>query len=366
MAVFIGPDITPGAGFGHLHPLGQDRQASVQALANMLGWLPPKDRASPQAANRQILERFHDAAYIDAIEAADRSGKVSAEMRKRFKIGTMENPIFKGLFARAATSVGGSILAAESALTGQMAFHPAGGTHHGRRDHASGFCYFNDPVYAILTLLDAGLGRVGYVDLDAHHGDGVQDAFSSDDRVVTVSIHEAGRWPGSGALDDRAVSGLARNAPVSAGFNDSELGALVEQGVIPYLTRMGVEAVVITSGADALKGDPLSRLEISNIALWQAVEDVAALAPVRLVLGGGGYNPWTTTRAWVGLWGRLSGRDTTQPLPVEACNLLQGFSSDLIDEEDVEPFWITSLEDPRNEGSVREEIKIILAAWENA
>ena len=364
MAVFIGPDHTPGAGFGHLHPLGQDRQAAVQTLANLLGWLPSENRRNPQAASRQILERFHDTAYIDAIEAADLSGKVSGEVRKRFKIGTMENPIFRGLFARAATSVGGSILAAEVALTGQMAFHPAGGTHHGRRNHASGFCYFNDPVYAILTLLDAGIGRVGYVDLDAHHGDGVQDAFSEDDRVITVSIHEAGRWPGSGVLDDRAASGLARNAPVPAGFNDSELGALVSQGVVPYLTRMGVEAIVITSGADALKGDPLSRLEVSNTALWQAVEDVAALAPVKLVLGGGGYNPWTTTRAWVGLWGRLSGRDTAIPLPADAQDFLGGFSSDLVDEEDVEPYWITSLEDPLGGGVIRDEIKTILSAWE--
>ncbi len=364
MAVFIGPEITPGAGFGHLHPLGQDRQASVQTLANLLGWLPSEDRRSPPAARRQILERFHDPAYINAIETADHSGKVSGAVRKRFKIGTMENPIFEGLYTRAATSVGGSILAAEVALKGQMAFHPAGGTHHGRRDHASGFCYFNDPVYAILTLLDAGIGRVGYVDLDAHHGDGVQDAFSHDDRVVSISIHEAGRWPGSGALEDRAASGLARNAPVPAGFNDTELSVLVRQGVIPYLTRMGAEAIVITSGADALKGDPLSRLDISNTALWQAVEDVAALAPVRLVLGGGGYNPWTTTRAWVGLWGRLSGRDTTISLPTKARNLLSSFSSDLIDEEDIEPHWIASLEDPSDGGEIRAEIKTILAAWE--
>src|SRR5207344_3103305 len=106
-------------------------------------------------------------------------GNVNAEERTRYGLGTMENPLFPGLFERAATSVGGSILAAQLALEGRVAFHPAGGTHHGRPGRASGFCYFNDPVFAVLTLLRAGLERVLYVDLDAHHGDGVQDAFAA-------------------------------------------------------------------------------------------------------------------------------------------------------------------------------------------
>src|SRR5690606_37637711 len=123
------------------------------------------------------------------------------------------NPLFPGLFERAATSVGGSILAARLALEGRIAYHPAGGTHHGRPDRASGFCYFNDPAFAILALLEAGLERVLYVDLDAHHGDGVQDAFAADERVHTVSIHEAGRWPGTGAASDTG-DGRACNLPV--------------------------------------------------------------------------------------------------------------------------------------------------------
>jgi len=160
--------------------------------------------------------------YIAALREASNSGRVDAATRERHGIGGMENPVFPGVFERASTSVGGSIHAARLALEGCVAYHPAGGTHHGRRDRASGFCFFNDPVFALLTLLDAGVERVAYVDLDAHHCDAVQDAFAGDERVRIVSIHEAGRWPHTGALGDSA-EGRALNLPVPRGLGDREL-----------------------------------------------------------------------------------------------------------------------------------------------
>ena len=206
------------------------------------------------------------------------------------------------------------MLAAELALEGHVVFHPSGGTHHGRPDRASGFCYFNDPVFALLTLLEHGLERLLYVDLDAHHGDGVQDAFADDPRVLTVSIHEEKRWPHSGLVDDRARGG-ARNLPVPAGFNDDELGFLMREAVLPLADAFAPQAVVVTCGADPLAGDPLSKLELSNVALWQAVESLVQLTQRSVVLGGGGYNPWTVVRCWSGLWGRLSGREIPAGLP---------------------------------------------------
>jgi len=146
-------------------------------------------------------------------------------VRARYHIGTLGNPLFPGLFERAAMTVSGSIMAAKLACEGYLVFHPSGGTHHGRPDRASGFCFFNDPVFAILTLLKEGRARVLYVDLDAHHGDGVEDAF----------------------LDQPTV-----------------------------------------------------------------------------ILGGGGYNPWTVTRYWAGLWGRLSDQEFPQRLPDQALALLRG------------------------------------------
>jgi acetoin utilization protein AcuC len=245
------------------------------------------------------------------------------------------------------------------ALEGRIAFHPAGGTHHGRPDRASGFCYFNDPVFAILTLLEGGLRRVLYVDLDAHHGDGVQDAFARDERVFTFSIHEAGRWPGTGGVDDTG-EGRAVNLPVPRGFNDSELECLLESIAFPLAGRLEPQAVVITCGADALAGDPLSGMALSNVALWSAAERLAATAPSAVVLGGGGYNPWTVARYWTGLWGRLSGRAIPAALPEAARAILAPLTCDLVDDEDFHDEWLTTLADAPRPGPVRAEIDELL------
>jgi acetoin utilization protein AcuC len=358
VARFVGSDVFRREAFGAHHPLSIPRQAGVLELCGLLGWLDESNaRVCPQASVEQLV-RFHDPDYVEALRNAEASGSVDVDTRKRYRIGTMENPLFPGLFERAATAVGGSILAAQEALQGRLAFHPAGGTHHGRPDRASGFCYFNDPVFALLTLLDGGLERVLYVDLDAHHGDGVQDAFANDERVFTVSIHEANRWPRTGSLTDRG-GGHSRNLPVPRGFNDSELEFLVREAVLPLSERFEPQGVVITCGADGLAGDPLSRLELSNTGLWHSVERLVALCPRAVVLGGGGYNPWTVVRCWTGLWGRLSGREIPARLDPSAQALLRSFECDLVDEEEVEPSWLTTLADPPNAGPVRAEVEAV-------
>jgi len=277
-------------------------------------------------------------------------------VRDQYRIGTMENPLFPGLYRRATTAVGGSIQAAELAMDGRVVFHPSGGTHHGRAERASGFCYFNDPVFAILTFLEQGIERILYVDLDAHHGDGVQDAFSDDPRVLTVSIHEEKRWPHSGLVEDRA-GGAARNLPVPRAFNDSELEFLMVNAVLPLADDFCPQALVITCGVDGLEGDPLSRMALSNLGLWRAVEQLVEINPRCVVLGGGGYNPWTLIRCWGGLWGRLNGREFPGELPPEAQKLLQSLECDLIDDDEIPESWITKLADEPNTGPVRPEIK---------
>ena len=350
--VFVGHDIYRQAAYGSHHPLAIPRVETATDLCRALGWLGEGEfRSSPFATERQ-LARFHTPDYIEALRLGSHA---SPEARRRHALGTMENPLFPGLFERASASVGGSMRAAGLALEGRVAFHPAGGTHHGRPDRASGFCYFNDPVFAILTLLDAGLERVLYVDLDAHHGDGVQDAFESDARVHTLSIHEHGRWPHTGAAGD-VGGGRSRNLPVPRGFNDSELLFLVDEIVLPLADRVRPEAVVLTCGADALEGDPLSAMALSNVTLWSVVERLSRLAPAAVVLGGGGYNPWTVARYWAGLWGRLSGKCIPASLPPAAQAVLQPLSCDLIDEEDVRDTWRTTLADAANPGAVRKEI----------
>jgi acetoin utilization protein AcuC len=355
-SVFVGGEIFFNEVFGQHHPLSIPRHSGVVDLCNILGWLEDSNYKNCHAASEKQLERFHDADYIEVFKQTAELGKATIEIRQRYGIGTMENPIFSGMYARAASTVGGSILAANLALAGHVAFHPAGGTHHGRPDRASGFCYFNDPVFAIMTLLDSGLERVFYADLDAHHGDGVQDAFALDHRVFTLSVHEQNRWPYTGPVTDRA-EGNARNLPVPAKFNDSELDWLVSNALLPLIDAFKPQALVLTCGADALKGDPLSGLEISNTGLWKAVELLVSACPRAVVLGGGGYNPWTVVRCWSGLWGRLSGQKLPPVMPTGAQALLRGFECDLLDEEDIDPDWVTTLADAPNTGTVREQVK---------
>ncbi len=356
--VFVGHEIYRQPAYGANHPLAIPRVAPVVDACRALGWLSEGEFVASPRASDADLEWFHTSDYVAALRRAVETGRIDTGTRGRYALGTMENPLFPGVFERAATSVGGSIRAAELALEGRVAYHPAGGTHHGRPDRAAGFCYFNDPVFAILRLLRGGLERVLYVDLDAHHGDGVQDAFERDARVWTISVHEQGRWPYSGAAGD-VGAGRACNLPVPRGFNDAELAVLRDGVLLPLAARVAPQAVVLTCGADALAGDPLSSMALTNVALWDTVAALAAAAPAAVVLGGGGYNPWTVIRYWTGLWGRLSDREVPRVLPVEVRAMLASLQCDLVDDEDVRPAWRTTLADAPCDAPVRDEIRAL-------
>ena len=206
---------------------------------------------------------------------------------------------------------------------------PGGGTHHGQPARASGFCYLNDAVLGLLAWLDGGLDNLLYVDIDAHHGDGVEDAFRDDPRVFTLSIHEKGRWPNTGAAEDRA-GGHARNLPVPPGFNDSEMLWLLHGAVLPIARHLRPQAIMLQCGADALEEDPLSRLSLSNNAHWGVVRALMGEAPRFIVLGGGGYNPWSVGRCWAGVWGTLNGFAVPERLPPAAEAVLRDLSWDAL------------------------------------
>lgn len=317
-----------------------------------MGWLDESQVCQAALPSTDILARFHSSSYVEALRQASERGAVTTQERLRYGFGTMENPIFPGLFDRARATVGGAVAAAEVALGGAIAFHPAGGTHHGRPDRASGFCYFNDPAFAIATFLDAGAEPVLYLDLDAHHGDGVEVLFAGDARVRTVSIHEEGRWPHSGTELEPGPRN-AVNLAVPRGFNDSELDWVVADPLADFARALRPGAIVITAGVDCLHGDPLSAMELSNGALWRAVATALTWAPHGVVLGGGGYNPWTVARGWAGLWATLSGEDPAQPLTAPATALLATFQSDLVDEEEVEEEWLSRILDRPRPGPLR-------------
>ena len=323
-ALFVASDFCRRPGFGKHHPLSIPRVSAVLELCACLGWLDEKHLRPSRVATVAELGSFHDPEYVAALRASDAAGRVEPSIRERHGFGNFENPLFPGVFERAATAVGGSILAADLALEGRAVFHPAGGTHHGRRDRASGFCYFNDPVFAIRRLLERGVARVLYADLDAHHGDGVQDAFLDDPRVRVVSIHEDGRWPHSGAASDRG-HGHATNLPVPEGCNDSEFAFLIDEVVVPLAAMFAPEAVVITCGTDALAGDPLSRMALSNGALWYCRGAIDRASPLRPSCWAAAATTRGRSRvAGPGLWGRLSGRrNTGGPAGRSAVNLAQ-------------------------------------------
>ncbi|MFN3402193.1 MAG: acetoin utilization protein AcuC [Ferrovibrio sp.] len=359
--LFIGNEIYRHSSLGGKHPLSIPRVSTVMDMVQALGWLEAGQYRESRPATPDQLARFHREDYIAAVQAAERTLTVSPEDSERYNLGRGGNPVYATMFRRPATGVGGSLIAAQHLLQagGGIIYSPGGGTHHGRPAQASGFCYFNDPVLAILAMLDAGLSRVAYVDLDVHHGDGVADAFAADPRVLVVSVHEAGRWPHSGQLDDEGAGNLF-NLPVAPGMVDDEMIALIEDAIGPLVEGFKPEAMVIQCGADALADDPLGKQTLSNGALWHAVAALKPLAPRLLVLGGGGYNPWSVARCWTGIWAELNGLEKPDRLPPVAESLLRELSWNSSAGRNPPEHWFVTLADAPRHGPVRDEVRNLM------
>ena len=359
--LFIGSDIYRGSSYGPGHPLRVPRVSTVMDLARALGWLPAgRFRLSPRA-KPAALALWHDPAYVVALQAAEIAGEVSDEVRRRHHIGTLSNPVFPQMFRRPATGAGGVMLAAEALAARPGVIHvPGGGTHHGLPDRANGFCYLNDVVLGIKVLQRAGMQRIAYVDLDAHHCDGVEMAFAGDPGVRMISVHEERRWPFTGALGDTA-GGSAFNLPVPGGYNDSEARAVLDGLILPRVAEVRPQVLVLQCGADSLLEDPLSRLALSNRAYLEAVAALLPLAPRVLVLGGGGYNPWSVGRLWTAIWGLLAGQELPDRLPPDAQAVLQGLGWGGGGRPVPQGPLLTTLLDPPREGPVRPDIRDRLA-----
>ncbi len=321
--LFIGSDIYRGSTYGGSHPLRVPRVSTVIDLCRRLGWLPPAQYRTSPVAKPAALRLWHTADYITALQAAEREGAVSPDVRARHGLGTLSNPVFAQMYRRPATGAGGVMLAAELLAQAPGVIHvPGGGTHHGMPDRANGFCYLNDPVLGMLAFRRAGVQRIAYVDIDAHHCDGVQHAFAGDPDALLISTHEAGRWPFTGTLNDDG-SGNCFNLPVPRGFNDTEMRAVLDQLILPRVAAFRPDAIILQCGADALTEDPLSRLCLSNNAHWGVVAALRDLCPRYLVLGGGGYNPWSVGRCWAGVWATLAGQAIPDVLPEDAQAVLR-------------------------------------------
>ena len=356
--LFLGSEIYRGSTYGMHHPLRVQRVSTVMDLSRAMGWLGPDQYRNSPRAKPAALTIWHTPEYVAALETAEREQNVSDAVRARHGLGTVSNPVFAEMFRRPATAAGASLLSGELLAKPGVIYHPGGGTHHGFPDRAAGFCYLNDPVLAILSMRRAGVRRIAYVDIDAHHADGVEHGLAGDADTLLISVHEERRWPFTGALEEDG-GGNVLNLPVPRGFNDSEMEAIREGLILPAVAAFAPDAIVLQCGADAVEEDPLSRLSLSNNAHWDVLRGLMSLTcPRLLVLGGGGYNPWSVGRLWTGIWATLNSHAIPERLPPEAEDVLRGLRWENARAGRNPPeHWFTTLRDAPRPGPVRAEVR---------
>lgn len=309
--------------FGPLHPFKVHRLGLVYGLMQATGLI---DRAGvyviePREATLDEARTFHSDGYLEVLRVADDGMWVPNLFAHG--LGTADNPVFPGVYEWAMTVAGGSIRAAEEIIAGRsrVSFSPAGGLHHAMASRASGFCHVNDAVLAIHTLLGAG-NRVAYVDIDAHHGDGVQQAFYERDDVLTVSIHQSGHtiFPGTGYADEAGKGmgeGCAVNIPLLPGAGDEAYERCLDQVVLPALETYRPDVLVTQLGADALDGDLVASLAMSLAGFERIVRRFSALELPWVALGGGGYDVGNVVRAWVLAWAVMNDVVLADEIPEE-------------------------------------------------
>jgi acetoin utilization protein AcuC len=354
---FIGHEIFRGSSYGRWHPLRVPRVSTVMDLARALGWLPKDQFITSPRAKPAALTQWHTPDYIGALQRVEADQVATAQDLSRHDIGSVTNPVFPEIFRRPATAAGGSILAGELLRDSGVIYNPAGGTHHGMPDRANGFCYLNDPVLAMLSLRRHGVRRIAYVDIDAHHPDGVEHGFGGDPDCLMISVHEDRLWPRSGPLENDG-GGNALNLPVPRGFNDSEMAFVRDALILPRVIAFRPDAIVFLCGADGVEEDPLSHLALSNNAHWDVLRALMGLAPRLLVLGGGGYNPWSVGRLWTGVWGILNGYEPPHRLPEQAEMVLRDLRfEDNRRGKNPPEHWFTTLRDVPHVGLVRDQVK---------
>ncbi|MEX0286186.1 MAG: acetoin utilization protein AcuC [Paracoccaceae bacterium] len=354
--LFIGSEIYRGSTYGRIHPLAIPRVPTVIDLCRAMGWLRVDNYRTSPRAKPVALRAFHTDRYVRALQQVEETQTVSAETRERHGLGTLSNPVFPEMFRRPATAAGGSLLGAEIVAQGGVVYNPGGGTHHGLPDRANGFCYFNDPVLAIKALQQKGLQRIAYVDIDAHHCDGVEVAFGDMPEVLLLSTHEENRWPFTGNLEDRGQGNLF-NLPLPRGVNDTEFDLILNEALLPAVAAHRPDAIVLQCGADAVAEDPLSRLSLSNNCHWRTVRTLADLCPRLLVLGGGGYNPWSVARLWSGVWAMLNDEDIPDRLPPEGEAILRALTWKRSAGRKPPDHWFTTLRDTANDGPISDVVR---------
>jgi acetoin utilization protein AcuC len=301
VCVFTGEALGEYA-FGDSHPFGPRRLPAFLDEFRRRGLDRMVQMEASREATQEEIERFHHHDYVEWVKRCSRRGH-------GFLDGG-DTPVFPGIYEAAATVAGSAICACEKIMNGecQRAFLPIGGLHHAGRDHAAGFCVFNDCGVVIESLMRVyALERIVYVDIDAHHGDGVFYAFEGVSRVVIADIHEDGRflYPGTGFADETGTGeakGTKLNIPLPPGAGDADFFSAWEEAEA-FVERFSPEFIVFQCGADCLAGDPITHLQYSPACHRHAAERLCLLADRHcrgriLGLGGGGYALNNLAVAW--------------------------------------------------------------------
>ncbi len=330
--------------FGKAHPMNPERIKLTYRLIESLNLLekPEVITARAPAAEEAELRLVHTQSYIEAVKEASK-GKVNWY----FGLGTGDNPVFPEMHQASAKIAGASLLAARMLIEGKVshAFNPWGGLHHALSNKASGFCIYNDAAIAIAWILKEGK-KVAYVDIDAHHGDGVQWIFYSNPNVLTISLHESGYYlfPGSGFTSEKGAdegAGFSVNIPLDPEATESDYLLAIREIVKPLIERFKPDILVTQNGCDNLKRDPLTHLQVSLKGYFEIVKELHQLAHRLtegkiLALGGGGYDTsYSVPIAWASLFADLCHTRPPEFLPDTYLKLLK----ESFNLASPQPFW---------------------------
>ena len=321
-AAFIHDDVLTQHSLSEVHPLKPVRLRYTFELLDSYGAFdaPGSEIHRPRPATEEEILSYHTAEYLRAVQSFGR-GETSPDP-SRFNFGQGDNPVYEGMYQAAAWSTGASLKATELLLSEEVdvAFSTSGGLHHAMPGYASGFCVFNDPVIAIKRLVSHGM-RVAYVDIDCHHGDGVQHAFYDTDAVLTISVHESGEFlfPGTGFTEETGTGrgrGYSLNVPLYPYTSDDVYLWAFKEVVPPILEAVHPDALVTQLGIDSHFRDPITHLALTVQGFGQVIEELRRLAPARwLALGGGGYDLQAVARAWALAYGVMSDQELPDEVP---------------------------------------------------
>ena len=321
-AIFIYDDVLSKHALSETHPMKPVRIRYTYELLDAYGAFNATDAEleRPRQATEEEILSYHTRQYLEAVQSFSR-GETPLKSAT-FNLGHGDNPVYEGIYEAAAWSTGASLRAVDLLISGETdaAFSISGGLHHAMPGYAYGFCVFNDPVIAIKALVSRGM-RVAYVDIDCHHGDGVQHAFYDTDAVLTISMHESGAYlfPGTGFTQEIGVGrgrGYSVNVPLYPYTSDDVYLWAFREVVPPIVEAFRPDVLVTQLGIDSHFRDPITHLGLTVQGFGEAVAALRRLAPTKwLALGGGGYDLQAVARAWTLAYGVMSEQQFPDEIP---------------------------------------------------